>query len=154
MWIRLAVVMIAAALAGCAQLAAQYTLSDLSRTQVLVADGYIVLGQEPLIVRRTRDGRSEDTVTWTIGTRGVLFAERDAITVDAFVKPLQRDAQQRSAPARDVGQVGQVKCETARDRTEVSCRLPRTLKSGFYAYTVRVTQGGRALELDPTIMLD
>lgn len=154
MWTRWAVAAAAAALAGCAQLAAQYTLSDLSRTQVLVADGYVVVGQEPLIVRRARDGKAEDTVTWSIGTGGVQFAD-PGITVDAFVKPLKPQAQQRqTAPAPRAVEPGQVKCETSRNRTEVTCRLPRSLPSGFYAYTVRVTQGGRTIELDPTIMLE
>jgi len=161
MMMRIAGLLIALSLAGCAQLAARYELQDLAQTQVLVADGFIVVAQEPLIVRRPRgDNKTEDVVTWNIGTSGARFAVKDGISIDALVKPLSREltAEQRKRLAasqmRDTSQVGQTKCTTSEKRSEVTCTLPRNLRSGYYAYTIRLEQDGRSIELDPTVMLE
>ncbi len=161
MKIRIVAALLALALAGCAQLAARHELRDLARTQVLVVDGAVVVAQEPLIVRRAAgDGKTADTVTWDLGTRGVLFAARNAITIDAFVKPLTRDLtperrrQLAQQPLRDTSQVGQIRCTTNEARTVASCTLPRALKPGFYAYTIRLQRGNETLELDPNVMLE
>jgi len=161
MKIRLIAVLLALALAGCAQLSARHELRDLARTQVLVVDGAVVVTQEPLIVRRAAaDGRTADTVTWDLGTSGVLFATRNGVTIDAFVKPLAKDLtpelrrQLAERPLRDTSQVGQIRCATNEARTVATCTLPRALKRGFYAYTIRLQRGNETLELDPTVMLE
>jgi hypothetical protein len=121
----------------------------------------IIVGQEPLLVRRPKgDTKGTDLVTLKLGTSGALFADK-AATVDAFVKPLPGDAtaEQRrrlaSGTLREPIPGGPITCTASNEkRTEATCPLPRTLRRGFYAYTVRIEQGGRTFELDPTIMLE
>lgn len=152
---RIAALGIALMLTGCAQLAARYELQDLTRAQVLVADGAVVVTQEPLVVKRNAaDGKKDDVVTWDLGTSGVQFAAGNGITIDAFVKPLVTRGRQSGAPVRDTSQVGLARCAVNESRTVATCTIPRTLKSGFYAYTIRLVQGSATLELDPTVMLE
>ncbi len=158
---KIAALGLALMLTGCAQLAARYELRDLTRAQVLVAEGAIVVTQEPLVVKRNpADGKKEDVVTWDLGTSAVQFAATNGVTIDAFVKPLVTrgaNADQRrqaAAPVRDTSQAGLTRCSVNEARTVASCTLPRGLRSGFYAYTIRLVQGTTTLELDPTIMLE
>jgi len=161
MMIRLVAGSVALALAGCAQLSARHELRDVAQAQVGVVDGAIIVTQEPIVVRRVAgDGKAADTVTWNLAARGVLFAARDPVTIDAFVKPLTRDLTPQlrrelaERPMRDTSQVGQIKCATNEARTTASCTLPRELRRGFYAYTIRLQQGDKTLELDPTVMIE
>jgi hypothetical protein len=156
---RIALLLLAAGLTGCAQIA-RYEIQDLAQTHVFLVDGVIIVGQEPLVVSRKGETRATDLVTLKLGTSGAQFAAK-AATVDAFVKPLPGDAtaEQRkrlaSGPLREPIPGGPITCTASNEkRTEATCPLPRTLKRGFYAYTVRIEQGGRTFELDPTIMLE
>jgi len=158
---RIAALGLALMLSGCAQLAARYELMDLTRAQVLVAEGAVLVTQEPLVVKRSAtDGKKEDVVTWDLGTSGVQFAAGNGVTIDAFVKPLLtrganvEQRRQAAAPVRDTSQVGLARCAVNEGRTVATCSLPRGLRSGFYAYTIRLMQGTTTLELDPTIMLE
>ncbi|MDZ7653117.1 MAG: hypothetical protein U5L03_11470 [Burkholderiaceae bacterium] len=161
MLVRIAAVVVALTLSGCAQLAARYELQDLTKAQVLVDAGAVVVTQEPLVVSRNpSDGKTSDTVSWDVGTSGALFAAQDGVTIDAYVKPLVKDLnaevrrQLAARPMRETSQVGQIKCTVNPERTAATCTLPRSLKSGFYAYTLRLMQGTTRLELDPTVMLE
>lgn len=153
---RIAALGLALMLTGCAQLAARYELQDLTRAQVLVAEGFVVVSQEPMIVKRNRgDGKAADVVTWDIGTSGVQF-DGVGITIDGLVKPADPRRQTAAKPSVDTSQTARLErpCTVSADRTQVTCTLPRTLASGYYAYTIRVTQGGQPRVLDPTVMLE
>lgn len=155
---RIAALGLALMLTGCAQLAARYELQDLARAQVLVAEGFVVVSQEPLIVKRNRgDGKAADVVTWDVGSSGVQF-DGVGITIDGLVKPLNVDPRRQTAakPSVDTSQTARLErpCTVSADRTQVTCTLPRTLASGYYAYTIRVSQGGQTRVLDPTVMLE
>jgi hypothetical protein len=81
----------------------------------------------------------------------VRFAP-NGITVDAFVKP--PPGQERRAVVRDTSQVSLFKCQPNEDRTEFSCFVPKEVRPGFYAYTIRLLDDGKPLELDPTVMVE
>ncbi len=157
---RLAAILLAFALTACAQLSARYELEDLAKAQVLVADGVVIVTQEPLVVRRPKGVTSgEDTVAWDIGTTGLQFATKDAVTIDARVKPTARELtaelrkQLEARPLRDTSQIALTKCTTNEARTSTTCTLPRALRAGSYAYTLRLVKDGSPLELDPTIYM-
>jgi hypothetical protein len=135
------------ALAGCAH---RISIIDPARPQVFVADGYIVVNQEPVVVKRPA------TVTWTVPWGSNLRFADKGITVDAFVKPLPpRDGRTQQRPAtRDTSRVSQFKCEPNKERTEFSCFVSNDVAPGFYAYTIRLLADGKPLELDPTIMVE
>ena len=142
-------------LAGCAQREHHRMRIDPARPQVLVAPGgYIVVNQEPVILRRSE---GKDTITWQLPSGSNIRFAPNGITVDAFVKPLSKDmkSQQRTGAAvRDTSQVAGFKCSPNEARTEFSCMVARDVRSGFYAYTIRLLDDGKPLELDPTVMVE
>jgi hypothetical protein len=156
-FIRIALTLAALALAGCAHLGPFGGVGDASRAEVFVVDGFVVLNQEPVIVRRSK---GEDAATWQLPVGSTARFDGTGITVDAFVKPLPRTADPArarstsTAPTRDTSQVGLIRCRSNEARTEATCTVPKEVRAGFYAYTVRLTQDGKPLELDPTLMLD
>ncbi len=149
---------LAVALTGCAQIAARYELSDLSQTQVFFRDGLILVGQEPVVAKRRPDGSA--TITFTIGAGEARFPERNAVTIDWLVKPHPLDVgadpkrqQAARAFARQAVPPTAFSCVTERP-DQVTCTLAKSLSRGLYAYTIRVQQGDRVYELDPTVMMD
>jgi hypothetical protein len=135
------------ALTGCAH---RISIIDPARPQVFVSDGYIVVNQEPVVVRRPV-GKSA-TVTWTVPWGSKVRFAPNGITVDAFVKP--PPGQDRRAVVRDASRVSLFKCQPNEDRTEFSCFVSNEVPPGFYAYTIRLLADGKPLELDPTIMVE
>jgi len=145
--ILIALVLGTLALTGCAH---RISIIDPARPQVFVADGYIVVNQEPVIVKRP------GTITWTVPWGSNLVFADKGITVDAFVKPpLPRDGRPQQRPVtRDTSRVSQFKCEPNKERTEFSCFVSNDVPPGFYAYTIRLLADGKPLELDPTVMVE
>jgi hypothetical protein len=90
----------------------------------------------------------------------------NGITVDALDKLLQADGN----PVKDKAKASEVITATNNElrkhaagraslfecrfenEFEFSCIVPRDLPRGLYAYTIRVTIDGKAIELDPRIM--
>jgi hypothetical protein len=134
------------ALAGCKHLEITRPGGDLSRAEVFVVDGYIVVNQEPVIVRRSQ---KQTTATWQLaGTNATNLH----VTIDAWIKPIKRTPS-RQAQRPDWKPVT-VDCRPVeRGSTSVTCDVSK-LEPGFYAYTIRVDQDGRTIELDPTVMID
>jgi hypothetical protein len=144
-------------LAGCESVA-YYVLrtGDPASAPVAVVGDYIVLGREPVVLKR-KPGESVQA-TWTTPS-GVQF-EGPGIRPDARIKDFLpvRPGQPRilsNDTIRDTSQVKLIKCVIEeKSRAEVKCTVPPEVKSGLYAYTVFVTSGSRSLVLDPTFMLD
>ena len=125
------------ALAGCAH---RISIIDPARPQVFVADGRVVVNQEPVIVKRP------GTITWTVPWGSNLRFADNGITVDAFVKqspPRESKEPQRRPIVRETRQVSLFKCGPAnKELTEFACTVPQEVPPGYYAYTIRLLADG------------
>lgn len=123
-----------AALAGCAQIAAYYELSDLAETQVFLREGRIIVGQEPLLVRTT-EGRTS-IVTWNASGDVTIVS----VKVDMMIKPSPKAVE--------------IPCKTSEKGDSASCEFSSKAATGVYSYKLRVRSAGQTIESDPTIMLN
>lgn len=118
-------------LAGCQLFLPSATSPDPTRPQVSVVGGrFIVVNAEPLVF--LKDQRNV-TITWQLPRGSNYRFPRDGIVVE-------RKAE---------GEI--VECGLRSDGLEFSC-LNRHTKPGKYSYVIRVMEGSRRLESDPTIM--
>ncbi|MGH6623784.1 MAG: hypothetical protein ACREBN_07425 [Burkholderiaceae bacterium] len=145
-----ALALAALTLSGCEHLRPR-SLPDPALTRVTVVPGpYIVVDQEPIVVRRAA---GQDTVTWRVAGGNVRFAEK-GITVDAFVKPLPREVRAQ-APASIAARKDGVPGFACSGSAEVfSCKIDAKVPPGVYSYTIRLSVDGRDVASDPIIFLE
>lgn len=136
--------------AGCAVPGLAPPLQERSHPQVEIRDGRIALSQEVLYFRR--DER-DVTVTWRLPEGSRLRFPANGIVIEgALVDKVIRSPQQRvEAVALDANQTEVVDCRVARDGLAFSC-LNRNTRSGVYKYTIRIRDGDRVLERDPSLV--
>lgn len=138
------------ALGACAPLKESKVPDPTRPAIVLAAPDYLVVNQEPIVIRR--GGRDVD-VTWHLPLAGSLRFDGRGIFVEGLIKTLPKDGSRR-LPQPDTSQNELFKCEARKDGLEAVCRIGREIKPGVYAYTIRARDGQRRIVLDPTIMIE
>ncbi len=137
-------------MSGCAVLKAVPSLDVRSNPQVTVRDGRIALSHEVLYFRADE---KNVPITWRLPTDSKLRFPPNGIVIEGEVidRVLRAPGGRGEAVALNPNQTEIVECRALKDGLEFTCRN-RNSRPGVYKYTIRLREGERTIERDPSLV--